>query len=309
MRAIPGGPAFDRTSAHNGGWSDSALARAVRSGRLVQVRRGWYARPGTDAETARAIAAVRSHPGCVLSHRTAAMLHGIPIVGARTDVPELTVRPRGPGNVAGVHLHRATLAEGDIVLVEADPVTSPARTVIDLARSRRVECGVAAIDYVLHEGLASTDDLVDVLRRCWNWPGIARARRAVALSDARSESPLESVSRLVIRWLRLPRPEPQVTVIDRYGRPAGRLDFYWDEFGVAGEADGRLKYEDDEEAFPAEKDRQERLEDDGLAFARWGWTHAWRARQVLRSKVQSAFERGQARDRSGLPRLWSVARP
>lgn len=149
-------------------------------------------------------------------------------------------------------------------------------------------------------------EIEQVLIRCWNWPRIRRAQRAVRLADARAESPLESISRLVIGWLRLPPPEPQVLAIDERGYPAGRLDFYWDDYGVAGECDGKAKYRDDPEEFDREKRRQELLEDHGVVFTRWGWDEPWRHPQLLRSKILGAFERGRARDRAGLARLWTV---
>jgi hypothetical protein len=115
------------------------------------------------------------------------------------------------------------------------------------------------------------------------------------------------VSRLVIGWLRLPAPDLQPTIRAGRGHPYGRLDFYWDEFGVAGEADGRAKYTE-ADAYPAEKERQERMEDVGVVFARWGWRLATQNPRALQTKIESAFERGRARDRSGLPRRWSVSR-
>lgn len=195
----------------------------------------------------------------------------------------------------------------DVVLIDGMPVTSVARTVIDLARSRPTATAVVALDKALHEGWVDYDDLEDVLRMCWNWPGIRRAHRVVRLADGRAESPLESISRLVMRDLHLPPPELQVWVRSRVGVLA-RLDFYWDEFGVAGEADGRSKYRVDPAERDREKERQEFLEDDNMVFVRWGWDQPWRAPQLFRVRLQNAFERGRLRDGSGLPRFWSVER-
>lgn len=295
MRSLPDRLAFSRSDARAAGWTDSALTRAGTSGRLARPRHGWFARPDSDPLRAAAVAAVLANPGSVLSHRSAAMMHGLPVVGGRAPVPELTVRPRGPGNISNAHVHRATLADDDIVWIDDVPVTSVARTLIDLARHRSTACGVAAIDAALHDEKVGMDQLEEVLRRCWNWPGIRRAQRAVTLADARSESALESVSRLVIGWLRLPAPEPQVLILDQFGAPAGRLDFYWDEVGVAGEADGREKYRLRPEERDLEKDRQEHVEDEGITFARWGWAEPWRRPKLLETKIHSAFERGRTR--------------
>lgn len=305
FRELPDVPVFGRAVLRSAGWTDSAISRALVAGRLVPVRRGWYARPGDDADRAAAIAVANARAATVISHRSAAAMHGLPIVGARASVPEITVPPRWAGNAAHVHLHRATLRPEDLIVADGVPVTSIARTLIDLGRSRPTTTAVAALDKALHEGWVDYDDLDDVVRMCWNWPGIRRAHRAVRLADGRAESPLESVSRLVMRALRLPPPEPQVWVRSRIG-VRSRLDFYWKEFGVAGEADGRAKYRVDPEERDREKERQEFLEDDNLVFVRWGWDQPWRQPQLFRARLQNGFERGLLRDRSGLPRFWSV---
>jgi hypothetical protein len=308
MRPLPGLPMFTRAEARSSGWSDSALSRAVRSGRLVQVRRGYFTPSGSLDERIAVIAANRDVAGSVVSHRSALLLHDLPIVGPHSRLPELTVPPNGRGSARAVYLHRATLCQNEIVLIGETPVTSVARSVIDVARYRPTSVGVAAIDAALHRKLTTPDELDQTLLRCWNWPGIRRALRAVRLSNGRAESPLESVSRLVIGWLRLPAPEINPLALDQYGYPAGRLDFYWDEFGVAGEADGRSKY-DARRILTDEKDRQEHLEDHSLVFVRWGWDQAVYRPQLLRTRLYSGFERGLARDRSGSPRLWSISRP
>jgi hypothetical protein len=308
MRPLPDAPVFTRAQARASGWSDSALSRAIHAGRLVRVRRGFLAPAGSVDERIATLAAVQNVAGSVVSHRSALLLHDLPIVGAHAPLPEVTVAPYGRGSATDVHLYRATLRADDIVLIDGFPVTSPARSVIDVARHRPTAAGVAAIDAALHRRLATPEQLDDVVLHCWNWPGIRRALRALRLSDGRAESALESVSRLVIGWLRLPSPEPQAVVLDQYGDEAGRLDFYWDQWGVAGEADGRSKY-DKRPVLTKEKLRQEHLEDHGLVFVRWGWNQAVYQPRLLRTRLEAGFARGLARDRSGSPRLWSISRP
>lgn len=307
MRATPESPVFRRAALRELGWSDSSISRAIRSGRLLRVRDGQLARPGTVDERLAALAATAGIAGAVISHRSALIMHGLPIVGPRPPVPEVTVAPRRLGSARGMHLHRARLPVQDVTIIDGAYVTGPARTVVDEARHRSTAAAVAAIDAALHRRLTTRAEIEAVLVRCWNWPGIRRAQRAVRLADGRAESPLESVSRLVIGWLRLPEPDLQPTILAGGDHPMGRLDFYWDEFGVAGEADGRGKYRESGDAYPAEKERQERMEDLGVTFARWGWQLATRNPHALRTKIEGAFERGRARDRSGLPRRWSVS--
>jgi hypothetical protein len=74
------------------------------------------------------------------------------------------------------------------------------------------------------------------------WPGIRQARRAVALFDARSESPRESVSRVRLHEDGLTAPEPQQDIFDENGQFVARVDFCWKEQRTIGEFDGKIKY-------------------------------------------------------------------
>ena len=305
MRARPESRTFSRAEARALGWTDSALHRAVVGGRLIRLRRGHYAAGPLATPELAAIAAAHAGRGNVVSHRSALLLHGIALIGPPPPVPELTVAPRGPVAVADAHVHRATLPAHHLVMVAGVATTTVARTVMDVARHHPTATAVAAIDHALHDQRTTDSEIGEVLRTCWNWPGVRRATRALALSDPRAESPLESLSRLAFRGLQLPAPRPQRTILDQFGNFVGRGDFYWDEFGVIGEADGRSKY-DGRAKLTAEKDRQEEFEDLGLVVTRWGWDLATTRRYALRLKIENAFERGRRRDQSGFTRLWSV---
>jgi hypothetical protein len=305
MRALPDDPVFSSHDLARLGWSRSARRNAVRQRRIVAIRRGWYSPPVGDLSLVKIIAAARAYPDGAVSHRSAATLHGLPTIGAPPALPELTFPPRSSGQRYGVKAYRATFSEHDVVLVSGTVTTSVARTLVDEARHLPAARTVPQIDAALHRNLTSDDEIHDVLRRCWNWPGIRRAQRAVRLADARAESPLESVSRLVMGWYGVPKPELQVTIFDQYDRIVGRGDFYWDEFGVVGEADGRSKYENRDVLF-AEKDRQEVLENLRLVVVRWGWELPVQRPHSFRARLGDAFDRGSALDRSGLSRLWSL---
>lgn len=275
------------------------------------MRRGRFAasaeRDPIAAAITAAIAACSACTGSVVSHRSAALLQGLPLLDPPPKRPDLTVQPGRTGDVAGALLHRATLRPGDVVIIDGVPVTSIARTLIDLGRTLTIGAAVVTIDAALNLGRAHEHEVLDIARQCSTWPNIRRAMRAVGLADPRAESPLESVSRLVLRRVRLPTPTLQAVVRDGAGRHIGRCDFYWDEFGVLGEADGRDKY-DERAVLTGEKLRQEDLENLGLAAARWGWVDVRFRQPGLEQRIRRAFERGRRRDASGFPRLWSVDR-
>jgi hypothetical protein len=183
-------------------------------------------------------------------------------------------------------------------------VTSPARTVVDLAREVGVESAVVAGDSALAAGLVVATDLTEVMELQHRWPGRAAARTAVELLAVGSQSPLETLSRLRIRDAGLPAPVLQQEIGDEQGYFVGRVDFYWDEFGVVGEADGRRKYERDDvvDVVLAEKARQSQLLETGLIVVRWDWADLTRF-ELVANRLRSAFARGRRR---GTGRAWSL---
>lgn len=102
---------------------------------------------------------------------------------------------------------------------------------------------------------------------------------------------------------RLPPPQLQAEIGDEFGIFVGRVDFYWPEYGVVGEADGNVKYTDCS-ALIAERRRQRRLESLGLIVVRWEWSDLHRFWAVVQ-ELTAAFQRGVRR---GAGRRWSVLR-
>lgn len=183
--------------------------------------------------------------------------------------------PAGGGRSHRDVVRHAVAGPVDVVVVDGLVVTSPARTVVDLARVGGVVAGVVAGDAALRGGLATVDELVAECERAGRGRGVRAARRTSGLVDALSESPGESLSRVRIAEWGLPAPVLQHEVRDRDGL-IGRVDFWWPRHGVAGEFDGRLKYGSDApEVLWREKLREDRLRATGLRLVRWTWQDAW----------------------------------
>jgi hypothetical protein len=273
---------FTRPQAVASGWTPSAITNALDRGRMVALRRGVYLSAdvefGTDPKSRRhrlavlSAAAVLSQPGSTASHRSAAALAGHWILKP-SDLACVTIAPGLRSSAARLHVHRATLElPDDIVSDTLIARTSSARTVIDVARESGVDEAVVVGDCALKRGMTDLARLNLALVGKHTWPGYAQAVQAVARCDGRSESALETVSRLRIEESDLPMPRLQVNIFNRNGFWVARPDFYWEDYGVIGEADGMEKYE---KGLPGvltrEKLRQEKLERTGLLSVRWGW--------------------------------------
>lgn len=250
------------------GLNRRARERLTAAGHWSHPRKGLWLPGPPDvprAAHAAALAAAREAlSGPVFgSHETAAFLHGIV-----DDPPALVHVTRAHGSARsyrGLRVQRAQLPAEHL----RAGLTCPARTVVDLARSRTGGAALAGADQALRLGLVGRDELHRVLADLAGRPGVARAREVVGLADPGSESVLESLSRWLMHRGGVLVPQRQVRLRDARGL-VGRVDFLWDDHRVVGEADGLGKY-DRPEVLRSEKLRQDRLERLGFRVVRWGW--------------------------------------
>jgi hypothetical protein len=285
------------------GFSPAEVARLARTGQLVRLRRGVYTSPthqplGVEAQHRLLVAATLPllAPDAVLSHRSAAVVLGLPLVGELRRV-EVTRAAVGSGKRRGsVHLSAAPLPPDEVTVVDGLPVTTLARTVVDLGRRLPFGPAVAAGDAALRRGL-SRAELEAVLVSSAGRPGLAAARRVCRFVDARSESAGESLSRVVLHRLGLAPSTLQLEVRDHTGTLVGRCDFGWEEERVIGEFDGRVKYgrllcpgQEPGDVVWAEKQREDALRDLGWQVVRWTWADLDRE-SVIGERLRRAVRR------------------
>lgn len=285
------------------GWSHYELRRACRSDELVRVRRGTYTSSLVVDARQQHLDLIRAtlpeiSDDSVVSHASAAAIHGIPVPhDAWTRV--WVTRPGGGNGRRGpvLHLRRCRLDAAEITVVDGIPVTSLERTAADLARGSAREWGVVACDAAAAAGadLALLAAIVDSMHR---WPGAKRAAWALEFVDPLAQSPLESVSRLQIHRLGLPAPVTQFPVY-RDGTLVATCDFGWEHHGLVGECDGKFKYaellrpgERPEDAVMREKRREEQIRGAGFWISRWNWQDAWNLER-LRSLLTAGFASAQ----------------
>lgn len=231
-----------RADALSFGLPPATLGYWVRFGKLHAVHRGVYLLAGAQmtprAHARAALLALRS-PAAAASHETAAGVHGIGVLALRGPA-HVTVGP-GVHRQArrGLLLHRAKLVQGDVVDLGGLRVTTVPRTLQDLLTGVNRLSAVWACEAASRASLVTDRDLDALVLRCAGRPHAARGRRWRALVDPRSESPLESATRLVLHDAGLPAPEPQHVVRSPDGHPVARLDLAWPAARLAVEADGK----------------------------------------------------------------------
>lgn len=289
-----------------GGLTFDELDRRTRDGSMHRVRRGAYepadSWPTEPAEQHRSLidGTLRQTPTpAVVSHTSAAVLHGFPTWNDDLTRVHLSRDSGGKGKVRRyVHLHVAALPPTDTCVIDDMVVTSPARTVVDLARTLPLGRAVAAGDVARRLGVTDVE-IADVAARSVGWPGMAAGRRALEMLDHRSESVGESMSRVTLWEAGLPPAIPQFEVFSDRGVLVGRCDFGWPEFKTVGEFDGRVKYgrllKDGQTASDvifAEKQREDALRDLGWQVVRWLWEDLFHPVQ-LRERLERAFVRGR----------------
>jgi predicted transcriptional regulator of viral defense system len=197
------------------GLSGDDVDRRIRARRLRRLHRGVYAvGHRTITADARWIAAVLSAgPGAVLSDASAAMAWDMR--RSASGVIHVTVATRsGRDRRPGVRIHRRKLTAQDVTIHRSIPITTPARTVVDLARTLQGRALEALIDRAYQRGLVDFDEL--------RAAGGASLKAALAKYQApATRSELEERFLQLCDDAGIPRPETNVRI------EGFEVDFVW----------------------------------------------------------------------------------
>jgi hypothetical protein len=286
MTALPERPRLVlRPQALAAGLVDDEIRRRRRRGEWSALQRGAYlVGPERPDRRQRHILIVQAtlaglRVPAVVSHGSAAALHGLPLWGVPLRQVHVTRQPPARSGAEGrLRSHVSRLASGDVVVLDDTAVTSVARTVVDLARSLPFAAALAVADAALADRLTSPEQLASALHAGTGTRGNRSARRVVRAADGRSESVGESRSRALMIDAGLPLPDLQVEVHHPDGRFVGRSDFGWRDHRVLGEFDGQVKYgrllrpgQAPGDAVFEEKRREDALREERWGMVRWVW--------------------------------------
>lgn len=232
------------------------IRSALAAGTIDRTTKGVYRLPGlTDAVTT-----ARSHGG-VVSHTSAAVLHGLKVVNRPSTVHVTVPRGRHRRSKLPCALHWA-----DDVPTSGH-VTTVARTVLDCARILAFSEALTIADSALRTTDLTQDDLESEAAMI-RGPHCLQARRVARLADARSESPLESTLRAILIDAGITGFVPQVEVRD--GAFSARIDLAHPGLSIAIEADS-FEFHGTRKALRRDCRRHVNLTIRGWRLLRFSW--------------------------------------
>lgn len=233
------------------GFTRREIERRLDSGRLHGVCSGIYAvgRPSLTQQGHWMAAVLACGDGAVLSHSSAAALWRIGY--EQRNLIEVSLPSPSRRRRPGLRIHRRpSLAKKDTTTRHGIPVTTPVRTLIDLA----LRLDRRGIERMINEAdkydLVHPPALREALDRRQGEPGVARLRHILDRRTFRlTKEELERLFLPLAREAGLPTPLTGQWVNDF------EVDFYWPDLGLVVETDG-LRYH----RTPAEQAR-DRLRD------------------------------------------------
>jgi predicted transcriptional regulator of viral defense system len=195
------------------GLSRHVVEHRVRTAQLRAVHAGVYRVGPVASPLAREMAAALTCEGSVVSHRSVAPLWRLSTPQPDGEPVDLT-HPDRQGRRPGIRVYRSSLAADETTVLDGIPVTSVARTLIDLSRvmsPREIERALAHAD---REHPTLLDQLPSLLDRHARRGGVRRLRHILASPAGAALRRSEAEERLLslIRAAGLPHPRTNAIV-------------------------------------------------------------------------------------------------
>jgi len=194
----------------------------------------------------------------VASHLTALRIYGLDI--GRDSSLHFSTNGSTHTRLKGVRVHRRCAQIGSRIR-SGVVVTEPDRTLVDIATKVSFVELIQAADWMIHNKLTTLDSLTGYAM-ARHLDGVRRMRRALAYVREGSESPMETLIRLMIVFARLAEPACNQNIVDRDGRSLARGDLVYSKWKVLVEYDG-IHHERDPWQRQKDRERREVLEAEG----------------------------------------------
>ncbi len=268
------------------GVTEDAIFRRRRSGALTSIHPGVYrAAPAAPATREKEFAAVLAGgPGALLSHRSAADAYGVLRYPAAGEVWITNTSGRGTRR-PGLRVLRTRVAQPqDVSFLDWLPITSPARTLLDLAGVVEPERLEAAVAEAQGRRLVREEDLRRQLATAHGRRGAGALRRLLEREAPPKRTKREAELRMLrlIRGAGLPEPLVNATV------GAFEVDFYWPSHRVVAEFDS-WEFHSDRRAFRRDRERTNDLQLRRIVVLRFTWQHLTARPGMLVARLRAAL--------------------
>jgi len=282
-----------RHQALDAGFTEEAIEWRLQSGEWRRLYRGAYATfTGDPSREARLWAAIlRAGPGAVLSHETAAEVHGL-IDKPRSQIHVSVPAERHPGRrrkIRGVVIHRSRCLRPEWQPPWRLPRTTVEDTVLDLVgNARTFDDAYGWISRAVGRRLTSPESLSKALARRSRvrW----RAWITAALADAAEgvHSPLERhYVDGVERAHGLPTARRQAK--RRHGSGTRYLDNLYQGYSLAVELDGQAAHPAEGRWRDTRRDNANRVQ--GTETLRYGWPDVTENRCSTAAEIAAVLRR------------------
>ena len=263
------------------GLTRHAVAHRVRVGWLRRLHRGVFVVGPVSAPFAREMAAVlASGTGAAVGVRSAAGLWELrPLPDAGVDV---VLTRRGVRSSNGIRVHTAAdLPATDVTTRHGIPITTPLRTLLDLAAVATAGELERAVQEAQVRGLVTADQL---RRRAAGVRGAPAIRAALALEPALTRSEAERRLLALIRAAELPQPRTNVRVGPH------EVDAVWTPERVVVEIDG-YAYHGTRAAFERDRRRDADLAARRYTVLRFTWRELTRRPEAVVARIAAVLAR------------------
>ena len=264
------------------GLSPTAIAHRVATGWLVRWHRGVFLVGPLEAPLSRAKAAVLAvGDGAVLSHHAAAAVWEF--LAPRPGPIDVTVPARHARNRPGIRIHRVTrLHHTDNARRHELPVTSPARTLLDLATILTPKELARAVNEAEVQRRVTPHSLNEQFTRYPHHRGVTALKQATTTDPAFTRSEAERRMLELIRAARLPAPEVNVRLA------AYEVDLLWRAERLIVEVDG-FAFHSSRTAFERDRVRDADLLAAGYRVIRITWRRLTREPQAVFATLAAAL--------------------
>ena len=282
------GGAVTRAQVTELGMTRGQIQHRVQRGRWDPIRHLGYRVVPAESNGDHLLSAVALLPNAVVSHHSAAALHGFPAL--RETEPHVSVHSRTTHHFPGVKVHRChDLADPHVTAVAGMPVTSVERTIVDLAATLSIKHLTYVVTRLLDQDAVVAERLAvvagSVARK--GKPGTRNMRTVLETIEVTGPvSPLEKRGRALLssHGLAPERSEfplpwaPHRRFDDAY--PMHRLAIEWDSFRYHGERD----------AFESDRRRDREAVEHGWRVLRFTWRDVNEHPDGVVSSVRAALQ-------------------